>query len=221
VRRARGIAITFTFLLAMLVAGCGTGQASFDPSGPCDADGRARGAYPELEAKLPPSLGGVGPESGVGSATADLLPTTVDSGRTCTESGLGPLWAHGVRELRYAGATWDHGGGDAIVSAYFTTPTGQPPLEPDWMEAFYEAGARASSKTENLVFSQPVIEPAGIVWRLDTLNDLSFQTVVVWPAAGGVRVLIAATRVGPDASRLDHDASVELAVSQSTSRTAP
>ena len=218
--RAAGVAIAIA--VALVAASCGSSQASFDPAGPCVTDGRAPGAYPELQAKLPPSLGGIGPATGTGSASADLFPTTVDSGRTCTEAGLGPLWANGVRELRFAGATWDYGGGDATVSAYFTTPAGQPALQPAWMEAFYEVGARASSKTENLVFTRPTIEPAGAVWRVDALNDLSFQTVVVWPAIdGGVRVVIVATRVEPDASRLGHDAAVEVAVSQSTSRTQP
>src|SRR4029450_10729414 len=35
----------------LLVAACGSGQAaSFDPTGPCTTDGRAPGAYPDLEA---------------------------------------------------------------------------------------------------------------------------------------------------------------------------
>ncbi|HUQ44978.1 MAG TPA: hypothetical protein VM451_11310 [Candidatus Limnocylindria bacterium] len=220
--RTRALAIATSLAMTVLAAGCGTSQASFDPAGPCTTDGRAPGAYPDLQAKLPTALGGVGPATGTGSATADLKPTTVDSGRTCTQAALGPLWAHGVRELRFAGATWDYGSGDATVSAYFATPAGQPTLDPKWMEEFYEVGARASSKTENLVFTTPTIEPAGEVWRLDTLNDLSFQTVVVWSATdGGVRVAIVATRVEPDASRRGHDAAVELAVSQSTSRTQP
>lgn len=204
-----------------LLTGCGASSSSFDPSEPCTADGRAAGAYPDFEAKLPPSLGGIGPASGTGSATADLLPTTLDSGRSCTESALASLWSHGVRELRYAGATWDEGNGDGTVSAFFTTPSGQPALEAAWMEEFYESGARASSKTENIEITRPTIDPAGAVFRLDTLNDLSLQTVVVWPAKDGVRVVIVATRVSPDASRQDHDNWVAIAVAQSVTRTQP
>jgi hypothetical protein len=202
-----------------LLAGCGPNSSSFDPSGPCSLDGRAPGAYPDLEARLPPALGGIGPASGTGNATDDQLPTTVDSGRSCTESALASLWPHGLREIRFAGATWDEGNGDGVVSAFFTTPSGQPVLESAWMEEFYESGARASSKTENIEITRPTIDPAGAVFRLDTLNDLSLETVVVWPAKDGVRVIIVATRVSPDASRQDHDDWVAIAVAQSVTRT--
>jgi hypothetical protein len=204
-----------------LVAGCGANSGSFDPLGPCSVDGRLAAAYPDLEARLPPSLGGIGPANGTGSATADLFPTTVDSGRNCTESALGSLWSHGIREVRFAGATWDAGNGDGTVSAFFTTPAGQPALEAAWMEEFYESGARASSKTENIEITRPTIDPAGAVFRLDTLNDLSLQTVVVWPAKDGIRVVIVATRVSPGASRHEHDDWVAIAVAQSATRTQP
>jgi len=204
-----------------LLASCGANSTSFDPSGPCTTDGRAAGAYPDLEARLPPALGGIGPASGPGSATADQLPASVDSGRSCTEAALGSLWSHGVHEVRFAGATWDEGNGDAAVSAFFTTPSGQPPLEAAWMEEFYQSGAEASSRTENIEITRPTIDPAGKVFRLDTLNDLSLQTVVVWPAKDGVRVVLVATRVSPDASRQEHDALVAVAVTQSVTRTQP
>lgn len=207
------------WLAAVLLAGCGGPEASFTPDGPCAADGRGSGVYPDLEARLPPSLGGIGPANGPGSATADVLPTTVDSGRSCSQSALGSIWSHDVRELRYAGATWDAGNGDGTVSAFFTTPPGQPALEAAWMEEFYESGARATGKTENIEITRPNIDPAGAVFRLDTLNDLSLQTVVVWPAKDGIRVVIVATRVSPDASRQEHDKAVAIAVAQSVTRT--
>jgi hypothetical protein len=207
--------------LTTVTAACGQGQASFDPNGPCDTDGRTPGAYPDLEAKLPPALGGVGPADGVGGATADLAPTTIDSGRNCSQQALSTLAEHGVSELRFAGATWDAGGGDGTVSAYFTTPPGQPALEAGWMEEFYATGARASTKTENIEIMRPTMGPAGEVFRLDTINDLSLQSVVVWPASDGVRVVIVATRVDPNASKPAHDAAVELAVMQSVTRTQP
>jgi hypothetical protein len=203
------------------LAGCGGSSASFSATGPCVADGRAPGAYPELEARLPRSLGGIGPAIGTGSATADILPTTVDSGRNCSEAALGTLWSHGVTEVRFAGATWDDGEGNARVSALFATPPGGPALEKSWIEEFYESGARASNKTENIEVTHPTIDPAGEVFRLDTLNDLSLQTVVIWPATDGVRVVIVATSVEPGASRATHEDRVEIAVSQSASRTAP
>ena len=207
-------------LLALAAIGCQP-SASFQPEGECVADGRAAGTYPDLEAKLPPALGGIGPANGTGSATEDLAPTTVDSGRSCTEKSLATLWGHGVRDLRFAGATWDDGDGGGTVSAFFTTPSGQPRLEPAWMEEFYETGAKSSTKTENIEIDRPSYEAAGEVFRLTTLNDLSLQTLVVWPAPDGVRVVIVATRVSPDASRSDHDALVAIAVEQSVTRTQP
>jgi hypothetical protein len=53
------------------------------------------------------------------------------------------------------------------------------------------------------------------------LNDLSLQTVVVWPDGDVVRVALVATNVQPGADRADHEAVVQLVVSQSASRTAP
>ena len=206
--------------VAAALLGCQP-AASFQPEGDCLNDGRGPGAYPDLEAKLPPSLGGVGPANGTGSASADLAPTTVDSGRSCSETKLASLWSHAIRDLRFAGATWDLGNGEGIVSAFFTTPPGQPGLEAAWMEEFYQSGAEASTKTENIEITRPTIDPAGAVFRLDTLNELSLQSVVVWPAEGGVRVVIVATRVAPGADRGAHETTVQGAVSQSVTRTQP
>jgi len=197
--------------VAAAVLGCQP-AASFQAEGDCLADGRAPGTYPDLEAKLPRSLGGIGPANATGSATADVAPTTVDSGRSCSEPKLATLWSHAVRDLRFAGATWDRGNGEGIVSAFFTTPPGQPALEAAWMEEFYQSGAEASTKTENIEITRPSMGPAGVVFRLDTLNDLSLQSVVVWPAEDGVRVVIVATRVAPGADREAHETVVQVAV---------
>jgi hypothetical protein len=218
-RRRLGPLLVLT--LSVLLLGCGGSAGTFNPSGPCTADGRAPGAFPDLEAKLPRSLGGIAPADGSASAPADLLPTKVDSGRNCTEGALSTLWAHGIRELRYAGAIWDRGGGDGTASAFFATPPGQPALQAAWMEEFYQAGAEASTKTENIKVTHPTVDPAGAVFELETLNDLSLQTVVVWPATDGVRVVIVGTRVAPGASRTQHDDWVQVAVSQSVTRTKP
>jgi hypothetical protein len=97
----------------------------------------------------------------------------------------------------------------------FTTPPGQPPLEAAWMEEFYQAGAQASTKTENISVTRPTLPGAGSVWRLDTLNDLSFQTVVVWPGEGVVHVVIVATQLQPGGlTRADHDRGVGVAVQE-------
>jgi hypothetical protein len=71
------------------------------------------------------------------------------------------------------------------------------------------------------------MEGAGDVFRLETINDLSLQTVVIWEDQGLIHVVIVATTVGPDASRSAHDERVAIAVAvagagpDSTPATAP
>ena len=188
-----------TLTLALCALACQP-SASFQPEGACAADGRAPGTYPELEAKVPGLL-------------RDVPATSHDSGRSCSDARLGSLKAHGVTDLRYAGATWGADAADQTVIAVFTSPPGAPPLEAGWMEEFYQAGAEASSKTENIHVTRPNMDVAGSVWRLDTLNELSFQSVVVWPVARLVHVVIVATALRPGGpTRADHDESVQVAV---------
>jgi hypothetical protein len=191
-------------LLAVVVALCAacqaSGSASFQPEGECVADGRAAGLYPDLEARLPATL-------------SDLRPSKVDSGRSCSGERLSTLKGHGVTDLRYAGATWDLGKGQSVVAAVFTTPPTEPRLDASWMDEFYESGAQASTKTENIQVTHPTYGGAGAVYRLDTLNELSFQSVVVWPGPDLVHVVIVATQLQPGGlTRADHDAEVGLAV---------
>jgi hypothetical protein len=190
-----------TLALALCVLGCNQGaSASFQPEGPCAVDGRGPGTYPDLEAKLPGGLGEEGPKS-------------VDSGRSCSDQRLSTLKAHGVTDLRFAGATWTPEGGSQTVIAVFSNPPGSPPLQAAWMEEFYRAGAEASTKTENIEISHPTYEEAGEVYQLNTLNDLSFQSVVVWPGDGFVHVVIVATQLQPGGlTRADHDNAVRIAV---------
>jgi len=203
---ARSGAIARALLVALTtaaIAACGGAGGTFDPSGPCTSDARAPGAYPVLERLLPTDLAG-------------KAPTTVDSGRNCEAATLTTYAAHGVAELRFAGATWDDGGGNATVIAVLATPGDQPLLHQDWIEEFYLTGAKASTKTENIETSRPTIDST-TVYRIETLNDLSLQTVVVWSAngMGAMHVVIVATRVEPDASRAAHDAKVAAALAAS------
>ena len=196
---ARGI---LAAVLAAALAGCQTG-ASFDPAAPCTTDARMPGAFPELERLVPTKLG-------------DASATRVDSGRNCTGSSLTTYASHGVSELRYAGATWDEGGGNATVIAIMATPASQPILRQEWVEEFYRAGALASTKTENVNATRPTIDRT-VVYRLETLNDLSLQTLLVWSenGMGGIHVVIVATQVEPNASRNRHDSRVEEALAAS------
>jgi hypothetical protein len=184
-------------LLIAVLAGCGPAGPSFTADGPCLADGRAPGAYPALEALLP-------------KAISNRAATTVDSGRNCSDAALGTLTGHAVHELRFAGATWDEGSGNGVSIAVLAVPDGA--LQVAWAEEFYQYGAINGKHTGNIETTRPTYPGAGTVFRLDTLNDLSFQTVIVWPDGGRVRVVIVATQVGPTASRTVHDARVAEAV---------
>ena len=197
VRTARAVlALSTALALALAAAGCTGTAATFDPAGPCVLDGRAPGAYPDLEARLPGLLAGEAPDS-------------VDSGRNCSDGALGSLVSHDLREIRFAGATWDLGGGRGISSVVFAAALDLPAA---WVAEFYEIGARTAKRTDNIETSRPAFEGAGETWRLDTLNDLSLQSVVTWGDGGIVRVVLVATPAAPDASRQAHDELVAAAV---------
>jgi len=184
-------------VLAASAAGCGAPAATFDPAGSCGIDGRLPGAYPDLEARLPDTLDG---------KAADK----VDSGRNCSEGALGSLVSHGLAEIRFAGATWDLGGGRGVSSVVFATAAGDLPAA--WIAEFYEIGARTAKRTDNIETSRPSFDGAGETWRLDTLNDLSLQSVVTWQDEGLVRAVLVATPAAPGASRDVHDELVTAAV---------
>jgi hypothetical protein len=121
--------------------------------------------------------------------------------------------------VTFAGATWDLGDGGGVSSVVFAAAGRE--LQAGWIAEFYEAGARAGKKTSNVETSRPVFDGAGETWRLDALNDLSFQTIVTWGDADLVRVVLVATKVAPDASRTAHDDLVAAAVRASVETAAP
>jgi hypothetical protein len=174
----RRLVAAITLLGLVAAAGCGSGSpyTSFDPSTACTTDGRFPGAYPSLEARLPPMFDGRGPN-------------TRDSGRNCTAAELGSLTGHGIHEIRYAGATWELGSGSGVTLAIFTGSG----LTAEWLGEWYEASARAARNTRNISPSRPTIggRPA---YRLDTVNGDSIQTVITWdaPTGGAVYVVLAA-----------------------------
>jgi hypothetical protein len=164
VRHTRLLTI-FVVTLAGILAGCSSGGAStFDPAAPCTADVRLPRAYPDLEALIPGTFDG-------------RPPTRLDSGRNCTPRSLGLLAQSGFTEVRFAGGMWEVGNRSGVTMAVFAA-TG---LAPDKVADFYEAGARSAGKTENVTRTTPILNgtPA---YQIDTLNDESFQTIVVWPA---------------------------------------
>jgi hypothetical protein len=199
-RLATGVAIALVGVLA--VAGCAPGQLAANPLGPCGDDARTAGGFPELEALLPTALGSAGG-----------APDRVDSGRNCSDATLGTFKSHGVTELRFAGATWNGtSSSEGTVIAVMAVPAWVPALEAAWVEEFYEAGARAGKKTDNVEVSRPGLGSVGEVFWLDVLNDLSFQSVVTWQRAGLTHVVIVATDVAPLKDRAVHQAAVEEAV---------
>ena len=131
----------FVLAVALAAAACSGGPPpSFDPTGDCTTDGRAPGAYPDLEALVPTSYQGV-------------APGTLDSGRNCTVTNLGSLARLGIKEVRFAGGTWSFGAERAAVLAVFRTHG----LTADYLAAFYNESARAAARTKILGASDPTI----------------------------------------------------------------
>jgi len=173
-------------VVALAAAACsGNADVSFDPNGQCFADGSASGAYPELEARIPTTLLGA-------------KPTHLDSGRHCTAAALGSLAAAGIRELRFAGATWSFGADRAAALAVFSAPG----LTADQMAEFYLAGASAAERT-NLLSGRAVNVAGRPGHRLDTQTGERLQTVEVWPAAEPDMVDVVITNDLPDARIAD------------------
>src|SRR3990170_1780633 len=181
--------VALAVALAVVLSSCGSSAATFDPSGPCTTDGRVAGAYPDLEARLPATL-------------RVAAPGSVDSGRHCSENALGSLITHDAAGVQFAGATWDLGGGMGISSVVFRLPDHDLPAA--WIAEFYEIGARTAKRTDNIETSRPAFAGAGETWRLDTLNDLSLQSVVSWQDGGLVRAVLVATPAAPGAPRSAH-----------------
>ncbi len=180
---------------ALVAAGC---SSSFDPTGPCSADGSAPGAYPELEALVPRVFRGA-------------APVQVDSGRSCTTDGLGTLAGHGITELRFAGATWQNGTDSGLSLATFTSAASVP-LQPEWLSEFYETGAKSGKNVLSVEPSTYPVAPGVSGNRIDVLNGESFQTVVVWQREGRVEAALVADFIREIQTREAHDAVVRDAV---------
>ena len=178
--------------LIAIVAACGA--SGFDPSGPCTADGRAAGAYPDLESLVPTTLEG---------RAADR----VDSGRNCTAASLSSLADHGVKELRFAGATWDSGPNAGTSIAVFDAPG----LQADWVHEFYVDGAESGRDTESIDESTPTVagKPA---FRVDALNGDSYQSVIDWQDGEHVRVVLVASNIREVSTKAQHEQSVQAAL---------
>jgi len=168
-------------MVVALALGCSPGPLeSFDPSGPCTADGAAVGAYPDLEALVPVTY-------------EDRGPDRLDSGRNCTPENLGSLADLGIAEIRFAGGTWDFTSDIAAVLATFRADG----LTADALADFYASSARAAGRTE--VLGESTLAIAGRPGRrLDTKTGERLQSVVVWPSADAGRVNVVLSHNLPD-----------------------
>ena len=195
--RAR-VAIVVAIAAAIVLAVSACAGASFDPSGPCTADGRAAGAYPDLEALVPRTLDGKPADS-------------VDSGRNCSATALSTLADHGISQLRFAGATWGGGANSGVSIAVLDAPK----LQADWVHEFYVAGANAARDAETVEESQPTVDghPA---YRVDALNGESYQTVIDWAEGGHVDVVLVASFVREVSTKAQHEQTVQAALKAAT-----
>ena len=179
----------------MIAAAC---SAPFNPSSPCTADGRAPGAYPELEAAIPTGHQGA-------------APSRLDSGRICTTAGLGTLAGHGIKEIRFAGGTWSIGTDSGLSLAVFIDPAAAR-LDPAWILEFYDATARVGKNVQSVETSDYPVG-AGISGnRIDVLNGESYQSVVVWERNGRVEVALVANFIREIQTKEAHDKVVRAAV---------
>jgi hypothetical protein len=184
--------IVLMLAIGFAAVGCNARPApSFDPTGSCTVDGRAPGAYPDLEARIPKSYRGVAPE-------------TLDSGRNCSATSLGPLAGRGFSEVRFAGGTWTFGAERALVLAVFSAPH----LDATEVADFYADSARAASRTQ-ILSDAPTAVAGRPGRRLDTLTSERTQTVVVWPATEADLVNVIITNDLPEARIADAVASFD------------
>ena len=167
--------------MAVILVACTSATGpSFEPSGPCTADGSAPGAYPDLEALVP-------------TAYEERGPNRLDSGRNCSDENLGSLATAGIEEIHFAGGTWEFGSDIAAVLAVFAADS----LTVDAMADWWESTARASARTQ--ILGSTSAEVAGrTVHRLDTKTGQRIQTVVVWAGDEPGRVNVVLTHNLPD-----------------------
>ena len=182
-------------LLAALVAGCGS---TFDPTGPCTADGSGAGAYPELEAAVPTTYNGA-------------KPSVLNSGRACTPDGLATLAGHGVKELRFAGATWNTGTDSGLSLALFIDADG-PALDPAWVTEYFETSARAGKNVTSVDTTDYPVTGAITGRRIDVLNGESYQSIVIWDKNGQVAVALIGDFIREIQTKDAHDVVVRAAV---------
>ncbi len=135
-----------------------------------------KGAYPDLEARVPAQLQG-------------QKASSRDSGRFCAPATLGTLWDAGIHETHYGGGIWKLGPVSGVQIAVFTADGLTVPLMADE----YRSGAAADKRVQIVsATNETIAGRAG--FRLNLVNGESHQAILVWPSADGavVQVVIAA-----------------------------
>jgi len=179
--RRPAIALTLALGAGLLLAACAPAIGpSFDPASACDptAEEQMKGAYPDLEARIPTTIDG---------RKADSR----DSGRFCSTDALGSMVAAGVTEIRFGGGTWRVADQAGIQLAAFEGAG----LTPAGLAEANRLAAEAAERTEAVKTTTLTIagRPA---WRIDLVNGSSRQAVVVWGSADGAAVqVVVATAV--------------------------
>jgi hypothetical protein len=197
--RRRFVGATLALACALLVAACRP-TAAFDPGGPClvngtPVDGRAAGAYPDLERLVPRVFDGRPPDR-------------LDSGRNCSGRNLGTMLDRGIQEVHFAGGLWEMGARSGVSLVVFRADG----LTSTTLFEFYETGARLAPKTDGIETAALAVAGAA-GHRLDTLNDESYQTVITWPGPSGeIRVVLVGTDIREVQNRAAHEARVAAAL---------
>ena len=164
-------ALAALVLTGSIAAAACAPSAPPDGSLPCDPSidvQRAAGFDLALEASLP-------------LAAFVETPTTVDSGRECSEKRLGPLWGSGLRELRSAGAIFER---ENLTGFSVVTYQGVG-LTLDALAYAFERGAATGRKTQDIrIESAPVGTWEGS--RMTLLNGDRRQVIVLFQVDGEV-----------------------------------
>jgi hypothetical protein len=164
-------ALAALVLTSSIAAAACAPSAPPDGSLPCDPSidvQRAAGFDLALEASLP-------------LAAFAATPSTVDSGRECSEKRLGPLWGSGLRELRSAGAIFER---ENLTGFSVVTYQGVG-LTLDALAYAFERGAATGRKTQDIrIESAPVGTWEGS--RMTLLNGDRRQVIVLFQVDGEV-----------------------------------
>jgi hypothetical protein len=164
-------ALAALVLTGSIAAAACAPSAPPDGSLPCDPSidvQRAAGFDLALEASLP-------------LAAFAETPSTVDSGRECSEKRLGPLWGSGLRELRSAGAIFEQ---ENLTGFSVVTYQGVG-LTLDALTYAFERGAATGRKTQDIRIESALVG----TWegsRMTLLNGDRRQVIVLFQVDGEV-----------------------------------